>query len=343
MKLFQLNQLPPGLLDCEAHQLAEILPSPTLIHLPGRQAAPLLISVLLHGNEPAGWEALRRLLPRFEPAGGQLPLPRALSLFIGNLEAAAQQQRHLASQPDYNRIWPGCPDEAAQTPEAALMREVVDVMAQRGIFASVDIHNNTGINPHYACINRLESAFLHLGTLFSRTLVYFTRPRGVQSLAFSTLCPAVTLECGKSDQHLGAEHAAEYLSAVLHLNEHPCQLPAHLDMDLFHTLAVVKIPSNIDISFNDEMAPLRFVRALERFNFRELPSGTPMAEIEGSEQPLMVLDENDHDIADTYLEVRDGLLLTRRPIMPAMLTTDAQVIRQDCLCYFMERLPTPAY
>jgi len=26
-------------------------------------------------------------------------------------------------------------------------------------------------------------------------------------------------------------------------------------------------------------------------------------------------------------------------VMPAMLTRDARAVRQDCLCYFMERLP----
>jgi hypothetical protein len=28
-------------------------------------------------------------------------------------------------------------------------------------------------------------------------------------------------------------------------------------------------------------------------------------------------------------------------LMPAMLTRDERVIRQDCLCYLMERLPYP--
>jgi hypothetical protein len=228
----------------------------------------------------------------------------------------------------------------AQTPEAGMMRQLVDIMAKRDVFASVDIHNNTGINPHYACINRLESAYLHLGALFGRTLVYFTRPRGVQSLAFAPLCPAVTLECGKSDQLLGAEHAAEFLNAVLHLREHPSHPLPHQDVDLFHTLAVVKIPPAIDFSFERAQAQLRFVKDVEQLNFRELPSGTMLAEVETMEQPLSVLDENDQDISSAYLEVRDGALLTRKPIMPAMLTTNSQVIRQDCLCYFMERLPT---
>ena len=78
-----------------------------------------------------------------------------------------------------------------------MMREVVEQMRARGVFASVDIHNNTGINPHYGCVNRLEAPFLHLAALFSRIVVYFKRPLGVQSAAFAQLCPSVTVECGK--------------------------------------------------------------------------------------------------------------------------------------------------
>ncbi|MFZ3041956.1 MAG: hypothetical protein WA108_09235 [Thiobacillus sp.] len=37
-----------------------------------------------------------------------------------------------------------------------------------------------------------------------------------------------------------------------------------------------------------------------------------------------------------------GEITLRKPLMPAMLTRDEQVIRQDCLCYLMERIRTPA-
>ena len=36
------------------------------------------------------------------------------------------------------------------------MREVVDIVDSQAPFASIDIHNNTGNNPHYACLNRLD-------------------------------------------------------------------------------------------------------------------------------------------------------------------------------------------
>ncbi|MFN2309937.1 MAG: M14 family metallopeptidase, partial [Gammaproteobacteria bacterium] len=191
-----LESPPAGLLDAEPTELLQLLGGPSLLHLPGRRAEPLFVSVLLHGNEDTGYFAVRELLRRFRDT----PLPRALSIFFGNVRAAAVGLRRLDDQPDYNRVWPG--SEAPETPEHGLMARVVDALEQRRVFASVDVHNNTGINPHYACVNRVDHRYLHLATLFGRTVVYFTRPRGVQSLSFSRLCPAVTIECGQPGQAL---------------------------------------------------------------------------------------------------------------------------------------------
>ena len=87
-----------------------------------------------------------------------------------------------------------------------MMRQLVDLMRERDVFASIDVHNNTGLNPHYGCINKLDPQFFHLATQFSRTVVYFIRPKGVQSMAFADICPAVTVECGKPDRPHGAAH-----------------------------------------------------------------------------------------------------------------------------------------
>ena len=53
-----LEKLPENLLNKEAHELVNVLAGPTLIHLPGENIQPLFISVLLHGNETTGWEAV---------------------------------------------------------------------------------------------------------------------------------------------------------------------------------------------------------------------------------------------------------------------------------------------
>ena len=146
--------------------------------MPGRRGEPLFVSILLHGNEDVGLLAIQQVL-REHP--GQ-PLPRALSLFIGNVEAARRGVRRLDHQPDYNRVWPGADEDGL--PEHSMMRGIVDEMRRRRVFASIDLHNNTGRNPHYSCINRLEDRQLQLASLFGRTVVVFERPHGVQSMGF---------------------------------------------------------------------------------------------------------------------------------------------------------------
>ena len=89
--LHVLDRLPKGLLELDAYMLHTRLPGPTLIHLPGRRERPLFVSVLLHGNETSGWDAMREVLTAY----GDRELPRALSLFIGNVEAASAGRRHL--------------------------------------------------------------------------------------------------------------------------------------------------------------------------------------------------------------------------------------------------------
>ena len=229
--LRELERLPEGLLATESTGLEALLGAPTLIHLSGTRGPALFVSVLMHGNETVGWDALRLLLGERIARFGEPRLPRDLSLFIGNVAAAAHGVRRLPGQPDYNRVWPD--GEPGHTAEHRLMAAVVQILRQRGVFASIDLHNNTGSNPHYACVNRLDNRFLHLATLFSRTVVYFLRPRGVQSLALAELCPAVTLECGKVGEASGVRHARDLVDAALHLAEIPDHPVAPQDIDLF--------------------------------------------------------------------------------------------------------------
>jgi len=330
------ENLPDGLLEAEATQLADLLGGPSLIHLPGRREQPLFISVLLHGNETTGWQALQALLKRHR----ERELPRALSLFIGNVEAARDGLRRLAGQPDYNRVWPG--SDYPDSPEKRMMQEVFDNMRQRAPFASVDVHNNTGINPHYACVNRIDHRYLHLGSMFSRTLVYFIRPAGVQSMAFAQLCPALTVECGKVGQSAGVEHAEEFLGACLHLSEIPDHPVAAHDMDLFHTVAIVRVPRAYSFGFGEQPVDICFIDDLDHLNFRELPAGATLAQLDGVQGlPLEVSDEQGNDVAEQYFRVEDDMLRTTRALMPSMFTLDERVIRQDCLGYLMERYPLP--
>lgn len=333
-----VQQVPEGFLDAEATAMLELLGGPTLMHLPGKHEPPLFVSVLLHGDELAGLHAVQTLLREYQGR----ELPRALSIFVGNVEAAEHGVRRLAGQPDYNRIWPGTALE--QTPEHHLMQRVVDEMAARKVFASIDIHNNTGINPHYACVNSIDHRFFHLATLFSRTVVYFTRPQGVQSQALARLCPAVTVECGQVGQPFGDVHALEYLEACMHLSEIPDHPVATRDMDLFHTVANVKVPHEVSISFDeeDQEAMILFEPNLDYQNFRELAAGTLIGRVRDKGRAcLEVWDNEGNNVHEQYVHCNNGEIRLLRPVMPSMFTRNERAIRQDCLGYLMERYQLP--
>ncbi|HJX57867.1 MAG TPA: peptidase M14, partial [Thiobacillus sp.] len=175
--------------------------------------------------------------------------------------------------------------------------------------------------------------------LFSRIVVYFIRPRGVQSAAFAELCPAVTVECGKPGTPGGVEHAAAFMEACLHLSGFPAHpLPPH-DVDLFHTVATVKIPEQLSFGFGAPDADIDFVPELDHYNFRELAHGDAWGRVRQGR--LLALDETGTDIGDRLFDYRKNEITLRRPLMPAMLTRDERVIRQDCLCYLMERIACP--
>jgi succinylglutamate desuccinylase len=333
--LTEWEAVPDGLLELSAEALHTLLPGPTLIHLPGRRNPPLFVSVLLHGNETTGLHALQRLLGKF---AGQ-PLPRALSVFIGNVEAARHGLRRLDTQVDFNRAWPGTPHPDCA--ETALMAQVVEVMRRRGVFVSIDVHNNTGLNPHYACVNRLDPRFLRLAALFSRLVIYFTHPKGTQTAAFAPFCPAVTLECGKPGQDYGDTHAFEFLDACLHLAELPDQAAAEPEIDLYHTVAQVLVREEVAFGFQGDGLDLRLDGSLDHLNFTDLAAGTALGQLGGGGTlPLKAIDEAGRDVAGDYFAVRNGRLVLQKAVMPSMLTLNEQIIRQDCLCYLMERIET---
>lgn len=330
-----LDHLPDRLLDRPAHRLHEVLDGPTLIHLPGRRPQPLFVSVLQHGNEISGWEAVRRLL---KGRYARDPLPRSLLLFIANVRAAGRNRRHLSDQPDFNRCWPG--STTPPGPWHRLFDRLTEHVRTQKPVASIDIHNNTGENPHYAAINRVEPAHLRLAALFSRTVVYFSQPTGVQSLAFSAFCPAVTLECGPPSRLDGADHAMSYLASMLTAEDFDGRSPSPEDIELFQMVATINLPPEHSFSFAPDGSDIVLRRDLDELNFRELPPGTRIGHVNGPvTRALLVHSHDRQQTADAWFAIENGDILSTRPLMPAMLTTDERVIRQDCLCHLMERIP----
>ncbi len=333
LTLHQRDRFPDDLLDVPARDLWRHLPGPTLFRIEGREQSPLFVTVLLHGNEDTGWEAVQAVLKRHRGK----PLLRRMLLFVGNIAAARAGVRTLHSQVDYNRAWPGTLHPAAA--EADLMARLVDIVSAARPFASIDIHNNTGLNPHYACVNRRDEPFLHLARLFSRTVVYFDKPIGVQSAAMARVCPAVTVECGRAGATAGTAHAAEFVEAALAMSHFPDhKVPDH-DIDLMQTLAIVKVPPEATFSFDGSSADFRFRGDLDHLNFAELKPGTVIGHLgRGMNERLAVVPGGCSDDVATYFTYDGGEIRLAVPAIPSMLTLDANAVRLDCLGYMMHRI-----
>ncbi|MDH3643994.1 MAG: M14 family metallopeptidase, partial [Gammaproteobacteria bacterium] len=293
MQFREHDALPEGLLECEASELLSFLGAPTLIHLAGAREPAMFVSVLLHGNEVSGWNGLRRLLTEFST------LPRSLSILIGNVSAAAQGMRALPGQQDYNRIWRNGVGE-----EGAMAREISASLAARPLLAAVDLHNNTGHNPHYSVVTDLSPENLGYAYLFSDKAVYIEEPDTVIAHIFAGQCPAITLELGPVSDPGCDERAYDYLKRCLELDEPPIAKPE--DFRLYRTQVRVHVRSGVEFSFADEdlVTPLVLTAGVEGVNFHELVAGSPFGRVQGAlADVLQVLDVDHQDVTERYFEL----------------------------------------
>lgn len=322
-----LFTVPEGLLDLAAHELSRVLHRPTLIHLKDDGPA-LFISALLHGNETSGWHAISTWL-RTQAAPGNL------IVFIGNVEAAAAGQRSLPHQPDYNRIWRDC-----DLPEGRMARQLLDYLRQQELFLAVDLHNNTGRNPHYTVITDQRPDTLRLAALFSDKAVYVEEPDTVLSRAVSDLCPSVAVELGPINDPASDERALALVNQLAALKALP-DVPAQT-LTLYQSVARVHIDPAVTFDFADDHrtpTDITLTAGIEGVNFHELSPGTIFGHLNNhTDHGVYVLSPTHQDVTDEFFVVEDNEIQLARSVVPAMYTTDPAVVRQDCLCYFMERV-----
>jgi len=328
-----LHELPDGFLDCAPDQLVNLLPHPTLIDLRGEDPRALFLSTLLHGNEESGLKAVQLFLRRHLSQG----LKRSLLLFIGNPRAASQGRRTLPGDLDHNRIWPG--GVVDDDPLVLMARFVYEYAQKRRLFASIDIHNNTGFNPHYSCTAKLDARSIALAKLFSNIIVHFERPLGTHAAAFANLCPAMTVECGKAGESSAVLHALSLIESCMSLTDLSPSLNESDELFLLRTCAIVRLPHDASLSFDGRLADFMFRKDLDSLNFKELAAGAHFGSINNQSMRLEILPGDGFDSTPAqYFDYAECQIRMIRSAIPAMLTLDPLAVKQDCLCYFMHRI-----
>lgn len=321
-----IDHIPRAIADISPRDIKTLFPRPTLITLNGVRDETLFLSTLLHGNETSSFALLQYLEARYR----DMPPPRSMLIFVGNVDAAAQGRRRLEHQQDFNRIW-----SHGTSAYHALAQAVIATARHSNLFASIDVHNNTGSNPYYGCINALRPADLQLASLFAPISVFYRNPSTTQSIAFSELCPAITLECGQSGEPDGLEAAIQLVETVLELDSFATSLPDK-PVQLFETIGRVIIDTDCSIAFNDGEAELNLRAELETLNFTPIQAGHIWGTSTRDRSPLRVVNEHGDDITGEFFSYRDGEITLCADTTPSMITFSLDAIRQDCLCYLMQ-------
>ncbi|HEU5058033.1 MAG TPA: succinylglutamate desuccinylase/aspartoacylase family protein [Kofleriaceae bacterium] len=235
--------------------------TPALGSVRGDAAGPTLILVGgLHGNEPAGVEASRRVLARLAPS----TVAGEVAAFRGNPPALAAGRRYLTR--DLNRQWTPALIAAARSavdpdPETAALAALADEIDQllaraRGPVFALDLHTTSaeGIPFAIAGGHAADRSFgreiplpvvVGLQESLGGTLTEYLASRG---------CVALAVEGGQSESAAAAAH----LEAVIVVGLAAAGL-AHLpELGMAHeTLARARgdLPPRIEVALRQPVGP----------------------------------------------------------------------------------------
>lgn len=328
--------------------LLEALDGPTVFRVAGRdRSRARVVSALVHGNEPSGLVAVHAAL-RAARAGGERPAVDTL-FFVGAVEAAKAEprfsQRMLPGRRDLNR----CFRPPFEGVDGTIAREALALFASVMPEAIVDLHNNTGRNPPYGVGVHVDRGRLGLASLFADRYVHSTLSLGALMEVFPVETPVATIECGRAGDEAADRHAIAGLSRFLALDRLPGVAPGSDVLEVF--IDPVRIEIAPDVSFAFGPAPIRDVEltideAVDRHNFTELEAGSIIAWTTRRELPLVALRGDGTHAVEPLFVIEGGVLRTRHPMVPIMMTTSAVAARLDCLFYacsrFVPRTPRRA-
>ena len=332
-----LEHIQSAFLSISNREIKDLFDTPTLIHLKGEKHPALFISILLHGNEFSGLQIMQEILKKYQTTDGY-KLPRSIWLFVGNVDAAQMGVRLRDGQTAFNRAWPGTPAPDSDT--AILIKEVMYRITQDELFASLDLHNNTGQNPPYGCISAVNEKNKYLSIFFNHITMVFQSPKGVSTMAFDDICPAITLECSTPGNVPAIKRAFELIDDLMHMDHFPTKPVAKHDLQLVKNSATVKINTDVTFCFENDVnsipnMDLTVVKNFDHHNFTLLEKNEVFA-YSKVDKPLLVTSSDGKDITNEIIQNRNGSISLKKALMPAMITMDKNIVLQDCLCYLLE-------
>jgi hypothetical protein len=328
--------LRPERIPARAEDFLALLGSPVLISVKGRDTSRTrIVATLLHGNEPSGLRAVHAWLQT-----GHVPAVNAL-IFIAAIRTALAPpgfaHRSLPGRSDLNRCW----FPPFEGPVGAFAHEVLRLLRESNAESIVDLHNNTGHNPPYGVGPTPGAAELNLVSFFAERFVHSPLQLGTLVEATRDDFPSVTVECGRSGDPVADASALAGLERYLSEERLELRQVRAKRMEVFVDPVRVNVREGVELAFGDSPvvgADFTLARDVDRHNFESLARGVVIGWL-GTRGiwPVEALGEERRDLSRDLFEARDGVLETRRSLIPIMMTMNRRNALADCLFYVVQR------
>jgi hypothetical protein len=274
---------------------------------------------------------------------GRVPATETL-IFIAAVRTALQPpgfaHRFLPGRIDLNRCWLG-PWEGRAGEFAGEVLHRIRACEPESL---VDLHNNTGHSPAYGVGPAAGPAELGLASLFADRFVRNNLRLGTLIEATRAEFPSISVECGRAGDEAADATALAGIERYLAAGDLAETIAAAAPVALYQDPVRVAVRSRVELAFGDapvEGADFTVARDIDCHNFERLGPGVRIGWL-GRRRlwPIEAMGEGGIDLSRDLFADRDGVLETRRDVVPIMMTTNRQNALDDCLFYVVR--PTEA-
>jgi succinylglutamate desuccinylase len=332
------DSIPDFFYELNQENVLDYLDEMSLFYQKGDLDKTVVLSTMLHGNETSGLFAIQKFLKSILPTSNQ----PSYMILLGNPKAFHQNKRLVENQLDRNRIW----QLDGEHEDHELSKQVIEKLINFPLVCAIDIHNNTGKNPYFCCVNRLDKKTLGMASLFEADALFFENPSTAFTTFMGRFCPSVTLECGMSGDAVGVEKAFKFISSSVVKAVNEGFLEQKFTHSVFKSFGKFRIPESTNIVFKKREKPnifketnlVWFFDDLEKFNLKLVPTGEKIGEILGSKDQVRIESEFSEDLFEELFELKGTEIIVKHEFYAAMVTKNVEVAKSDCFFYFLKKV-----
>lgn len=308
------------------------LQRPTIVHIPGQDRThAILISVLLHGCEPAGFRAMLR-----EFNSNTTPYAMDVYFLIGNVESAQIPpyftNRLVPGKENYNRIWV---KENSGSEGENLAAEIFSFLESLPLIAHLDLHSFTAKDtPPHAMVSNRQG--LHLTRKFTENTFIIDTPIGALIELTSRFGPSCVVECGTN----GSPEADDFAYETLQKFFKECKVKPganeQIGTGIFDTMTNIKVNPDVSVSWADTeqlKTELTLRQDVSLLNLQRLPPGEFLGWADSLNVFTVKMNGNEVEPTEVF-RIENGRIYTKFPCVPNLMAPSEKIAKESGFYFF---------